>query len=128
MERGVRSDVPYLLAESLVAVDRLPVAVIKQLMRAGASLGRVLIAGSIGTRRELLEIAATRAAENSDDLGGSPGTRLTRRTYRIMSGLRAAAVVTEWLVPGRLREATSPGRVGLVHPSTCAQSLAVLAR
>jgi chorismate-pyruvate lyase len=27
--RGVRSDVPYLLAESLVAVDRLPAAVIK---------------------------------------------------------------------------------------------------
>jgi chorismate--pyruvate lyase len=103
---GVRSDVPYLLAESLVAVDRLPAVVIKHLMRAGASLGRALIAGSIATRRQLLDIAATRAAENSNDLGVSPGMTLARRTYRISSDHRPAALVTEWLVPGRLREVT----------------------
>jgi chorismate--pyruvate lyase len=104
--RGVRSDVPYLLAESVVAVDRLPAPVVKRLMRTGASLGRVLIAGSIATRRQVLDVAATRAAESSDDLGVSPCMTLARRTYRITAGHRAAALVTEWLVPGRLAEAT----------------------
>jgi chorismate-pyruvate lyase len=103
---GVRSDVPFLLGESLVAVDRLSATVIERLMRAGASLGRVLIAGSMATRRQILEISATRAAENSDDLGVSPGVTLARRTYRITGGHRAVALVTEWLVPGRLREVT----------------------
>jgi chorismate-pyruvate lyase len=136
---GVRSDVPYLLAESLVAVDRLSATVIKRLTRTGASLVRALIAGSVATRRQLLEIAATRAAENSDDLGVSPGMTLARRTYRITDDHRAAAVVTEWLVPGRLREltfATStdedamqlPLRSALVHPSTDVWSPGVLAR
>jgi chorismate-pyruvate lyase len=115
--RGVRSDVPYLLAESVVGLDRLSGAASEHLMRAGASLGRALLAGSIATRRELLEIAATRAAEDSDDLGVSPGTTLARRSYRITAGDRAAAVVTEWLVPGRLREAaTLTGDDAVVRP------------
>jgi chorismate-pyruvate lyase len=99
---GIRSEVPFLLGESLVAVDRLPATVIERLMRTGASLGRALIAGSIATRRQILEIPAARAAENSDDLGVSPGMTLARRTYGITGGHRAAALVTEWLVPGRL--------------------------
>jgi chorismate-pyruvate lyase len=107
---GVGSGVPYLLGESLVAVDRLPAGMVERLMRAGSSLGRVLTAGSIATRRQLLEIAATRAAENSDDLGVSAGVTLARRTYRIAGAHRAAALVTEWLVPGRLGEVTSRDR------------------
>jgi chorismate-pyruvate lyase len=107
---GTRSDVPYLLAESLVAVDRLSAPALERLTHAGASLGRVLIAGSIATRRQLLELVATRAAESSDELGVSPGITLARRTYRITAGDRVAAVVTEWLVPGRLREVTSTGQ------------------
>jgi chorismate-pyruvate lyase len=136
---GVRSDVPFLLAESLVAVDRLSAEVTERLTRAEASLGRVLLAGSVATRRQLLEITATRAAENSDELGVSCGMTLARRTYRIAGCQRAAALVTEWLVPGRLREvtfATSTGEVeiqlslrsGQVHVSTGVGSPAVLAR
>jgi chorismate-pyruvate lyase len=108
---GAGSKVPYLLAESLVAVDRLSTAVSERLMRAGASLGRVLIGGSIATRRQLLEIDDTRAAEGSDDLAVSAGTTLARRTYRITGGDGPAALVTEWLVPGRLSEfaLASPG-------------------
>ena len=136
---GVRSDVPFLLGESLVAVDRLPADVIERLTRAGASLGRVLIAGSVATRRQLLEITATRAAENADELGVSSGITLARRTYRIAAHHQAAALVTEWLVPGRLREvtlATSTGeaairlspRSGEVRVSAGVGSPAVLAR
>jgi chorismate-pyruvate lyase len=106
---GIRSDVPLLLGESLVVVDRLAAAAVERLMRPGASLGRVLTAESIATRRQILEVAATRAAESSDDLGVSPGMTLVRRTYRITAGHRAAALVSEWLVPGRLREVTSAG-------------------
>jgi chorismate-pyruvate lyase len=133
---GVRSDVPFLVAESLVAVDRLSAEVIERLTRAEASLGRVLIAGSVATRRQLLEIAATRAAENANELGVSSDLTLARRTYRIAGCRRAAALVTEWLVPGRLREvafATSTGeaatqlslRSGQVHVSTGVGSPAV---
>jgi chorismate-pyruvate lyase len=105
---GVRSDVPFLVGESVVAVDRLSAAVTERLMRAGSSLGRVLISGSIATHRQVLEIAAARAAENSDDLGVSPGTTLARRTYRIADSHRATALVTEWLVPGRLAGVLGP--------------------
>jgi chorismate-pyruvate lyase len=136
---GVRSDVPYLVAESLVAVDRLSPAVTERLMCAGASLGRVLIAASIATRRQVLETAATRAAENSDYLGVSPGTTLARRTYRITGGHRAAALVTEWLVPGRLKDVTFAtstgedamqlaGRNGPLDPWTAVWRPGVLAR
>jgi chorismate-pyruvate lyase len=117
--RGLRSDVPYLLAESLVALDRLPTAVSEPLLRAGASLGRALIKGSLATRRQLLEVAAVRAAEDADDLGVSPGATLARRSYRITGGDRAAAVVTEWLPPGRLSEvatATLTGADAAVRP------------
>ena len=103
--RGTRSASAYVLAESVVALDRLPGPISVRLVRSGASLGRLLAAGAMETRREVLQITTVRAGTASDDLTVEPGATLARRTYRIVSGHRAAAVVTEWLAPGRLAAA-----------------------
>jgi chorismate-pyruvate lyase len=99
---GARSGVVYLLAESLLVPGCLPGACADRLMRAGASLGRLLLADSLETRREVLEVITARAGAASDALGVAAGATLARRTYRIVIAGRAAAAVTEWLPPGRL--------------------------
>jgi chorismate-pyruvate lyase len=108
---GARSGAAYLLAESLVAPGRLPGACAEHLMRAGASLGRLLLADALETRREVLQITGVRAGEASDALGVASSATVARRTYRIVIRGRAAAAVTEWLPTGRLA-ATARGRVG----------------
>ena len=100
--RGARSDVAYVFAESLVAPDRVPGAISDDLLGAGASLGRVLAAGRLETRRSIVEIVAACADDACDHLGVPRRTALTRRTYTIAFRRRAVAAVTEWLVPGRL--------------------------
>jgi chorismate-pyruvate lyase len=104
--RGERSDLAYVAAESLVVPDRLPDAIAGRLVQPGASLGRVLAAHRLETRRELAEIVAARAGAVGDHLGVRPGALLARRTYTIVVGRRAVAAVTEWLVPGRLAART----------------------
>ena len=99
---GARSGIAYVLAESLIVPERLPCLLAARLRRAGGSLGRLLAAGSVETRRELLHITAVRAGSASDHLGVPPGANLARRTYRILTARRAVAVVTEWLPRGRL--------------------------
>jgi chorismate-pyruvate lyase len=99
---GARSGVPYVLAESLVLPGRLPGACAEPLMHAGVSLGRLLLADALETRREVLRIVAVRAGEASDALGVASSATLARRTYRIVIRGRAAAAVTEWLPTGRL--------------------------
>jgi chorismate-pyruvate lyase len=102
---GARSDRAYLLAESLLVPGRLPAECAERLTRAGASLGRLLLADTLETRREVLEITAVRAGAASDELGVASGATLARRTYRIIAAGRVAAAVTEWLPPGRLAAA-----------------------
>ena len=100
--RGARSDVAYVFAESLLAPQRVPGAISDDLLGAGASLGRVLAAGRLETRRSIVEIVAARADDVCDQMGVARRTALTRRTYTIAFGRRPVAAVTEWLVPGRL--------------------------
>ena len=100
--RGARSGVAQVLAESLVVLDRLPGSVADRLGRGGASLGRLLAAHRLETRRTILEIAGVQAAEACEYLGVRSSATLARRTYAIMIGQRSVAAVTEWLVPGRL--------------------------
>ena len=53
---GARSGIAYVMAEALVAPDRLPELTAHALLRPGASLGRLLAEGRLETRRELLGI------------------------------------------------------------------------
>jgi hypothetical protein len=90
------------LAESLVVPDRLPGVDAERLMLQGASLGCLLAASRPESHREMLQVTAVRAGEAADHLGVGPSATLACRTYRIVVRQRAAAVVTEWLAPGRL--------------------------
>ncbi len=104
--RGGLTGVVYVLAESLVVPDRLPDWFADRLVRAGASLGRLLAAGQLDTRREIELIVAERAGAAADHLGVGPSSTLVRRMYTILIGQRPVAAVTEWLVPGRLGTST----------------------
>ena len=108
--RGARSGVAYVLAESLVVPDRLPGRIADRLVRAGASLGRLLAARHLETRRAVLHIDAVRAGAAGDHLGVRPSATLARRTYTIVIGRRTVAAVTEWLLPGRLASRTCDNR------------------
>jgi beta-ribofuranosylaminobenzene 5'-phosphate synthase len=99
---GAVTGVVYVLAESLVVPDRLPGWFADRLVRVGGSLGRLLAAGHLETRREIQHIVAERAGEAADNVRVRPSATLVRRTYTILIGQRAVAAVTEWLVPGRL--------------------------
>jgi chorismate-pyruvate lyase len=100
--RGSCSGVPYVLAESVVAADRLPGRIGDRLLQPGASLGRLLTAGRLETRREVLHITTVRAGAAGEHLAVSPSATLARRDYTIVLGRQTIAAVTEWLVPGRL--------------------------
>ena len=106
------SDVAYVFAESLVAPDRVPGAISDDLLGAGASLGRVLAAGRLETRRSIVEIVEACADDACGHLGVPRRTALTRRTYTIAFRRRAVAAVTEWLVPGRLSAMSRTSGVG----------------
>jgi chorismate-pyruvate lyase len=99
---GALTGVVYVLAESLVVPDRLPEWFAGSLAQTGSSLGRLLAAGRLETRREIQQIDTERAGEAADHLDIWPSATLVRRSYTILIGQRAVAAVTEWLVPGRL--------------------------
>ena len=107
---GARSGLTYVLAEALVAPDRLPDLIADRLLRAGASLGRLLTDGRLEARRELVQLGIVRAGRAGGHLDTGPSATLARRTYTIVAGHRSVAAVTEWLVPRRL--ATAAGVIG----------------
>ena len=123
--RGARSGIAYVLAESLVAPDRLPVRFADRFQRAGASLGRLLTVCLLETRREVIEISTVGAGAAGDPLDVGSDATLARRTYVISIGQRPIATVTEWLVPGRLAATTlasdtdRPARHLLPRASMC---------
>ena len=104
--RGASSGIAYVMAEALVAPDRLPELIAHALMRPGASLGRLLAEGQLETRRELVGISAVRAGAVGQHLGVASTTRLVRRTYVIVLGGRSVAAVSETFCPGRLAGST----------------------
>ena len=96
------SGVAYVLAESLVVPDRLPDGIADALVPAGGSHGRLLAAGSLEARRQVLYIAGVRAGTARDHLDVRPSTTLASRADTITISRRTVAAVTEWLCPGRL--------------------------
>ena len=100
--RGARSGVAHVLAESLVVPDRLPDPIADDLVRPGASLGRLLATHQLETRRAILEVVGVRAAEAGEHLGVATNASVARRTYAIIIGQQAVAAVTEWISPGHL--------------------------
>ena len=69
--------------ERFAEVERLdePLAARDDLQRAGASLGRLITAGLLETRRDILRITTVRAGAASRHLDVDAGAILTRRDY-----------------------------------------------
>ena len=115
---GRHSGAAFVAAESLVVADRLPDPTALDVDRVGASLGRLLNASGLATRRRIVEIVEVRDPAVSDRLGGTRTAHLARRTYTIASTERTLAVVTEWIVPGRLAAHIAATGLGPGH-ATC---------
>ena len=115
---GRQSGVAFVAAESLVVADRLPDPTALDVDRVGTSLGRLLNASGLATRRHIVELVETRDAAVSDRLGVTRTARLARRTYTIASTEQTLAAVTEWIVPGRLAAHIAATAPGLGH-ATC---------
>jgi chorismate-pyruvate lyase len=99
---GARSRSPYVLAEALVVADRLPGMISDRLLLADASLDRLLAAGRVEARRELIGVVAVRAEDAGDHLDTARRASLVRCASVTLIQGRTVAAVTEWLVPGRL--------------------------
>lgn len=104
---GATRGVTYVMAEALVAPERLPEPIARRMLGAGASLGRVLAEGRLETRRDVLHVSVDRAGALGPHLGVAPAASLVHRTYAIVAGRRPVAIVTEWLPTGRLAAVTS---------------------
>ena len=87
-------DRPVLRASSVLALDRLDHRAREALLAGDEPIGRVL--RSLDTHRELLaRDCGEPIAPDQLDLGVEPGELVHSRTYRILSGARPLAVVTE---------------------------------
>jgi chorismate-pyruvate lyase len=87
---------PLLRAVSEVALDRLPVPARHALLAGEQPIGTVLREARLETRRELGPCNADGAtAEDVAELGVALGSPVFERTYRIVSGARPLATITE---------------------------------
>lgn len=100
--QGRRSRVPYVLADSLMVVDRLPDEICDRLSRPGASLGRLLGEQGVESRRTILATGRSRADAAARHLACARHDELAWRSYGIVIRRRIAALVVERFVPGRL--------------------------
>lgn len=85
----------YAHARSVLALERLPGRVVRRLDRDGEGLGEILNQEGLECRSELLWFGRERHAPPPEALRGRGITRTLTRAYRLLSGGRPIAVVTE---------------------------------
>jgi chorismate--pyruvate lyase len=107
--RGTRTGIRYVCADSLLAIERLPATLLTELAQPGGSIGELLGAHAIASRREVLGVTHTRDAESAELLGVDPGAVIWHRTYRIWIGGQPSILISE---------AVAPRRVPLVNADT----------
>jgi chorismate-pyruvate lyase len=99
-------DRPVLRASSVLALDRLDASVCAALLAGDVPIGHVL--RGLDTRREMLARDCGEAtAADLLDLGVEPDELVHSRTYRILRGARAIAVVTE-RIPASIFDSLEP--------------------
>lgn len=97
---------PVLRASSIIALDRLDARARAALVAGDEPIGRVL--RGLDTRRELLtSTAGTATRADRDMLDLELGERVHARTYRILSGDRPLAVITE-RIPSSVFDSLEP--------------------
>jgi chorismate-pyruvate lyase len=98
---------PLLRAASDLALDRLPPRARTALLTGEQPIGAVLREARLETRREVTPYRAdTATADDAAELGVVQGTAVFERTYRVVSGSRRLATITERVPASLFEEAT----------------------
>ena len=92
---GETSGRPYIYAESLLALDRLPPRFREELMHSDTPMGRLWSEYKMETWKELLHVARHPAADLDEHLQIAADTECLTRRYRLISGGRPLMVIQE---------------------------------
>lgn len=93
--RGRYSGTLYAHAISLIAIDRLPADVQRELEVDGGSIGRILLGNRAETRREILWCGREHTTTSTEAGRHLIGPECLVRTYRVISGGRPITLITE---------------------------------
>lgn len=93
--RGKYSYTVFAYAASLIVPDRMPETSHGELEQQGGSLGRILLAGELETRREVLWYGKGHSNQLPDDVSRTIGQEFISRTYRIIAGGQPVMVINE---------------------------------
>lgn len=107
--RGTKSDITFVHAESVVMLDRLPALVARGLQETDTPIGKLLFSCRAETLRELIGVGEERNAEVAQHLGLDHSEPLAARTYRILSGGRPVARITERFPTASWPDTCAPG-------------------
>jgi chorismate-pyruvate lyase len=77
---------PYVYAESLLALDRLPAKFREELIHSDTPMGRLWSEHKMETWKELLTVGRYRTEKLAGYLGTEPGADCLMRRYRLISG------------------------------------------
>jgi chorismate-pyruvate lyase len=86
---------PYVYAESLLALDRMPPRFREELMHSDTPMGRLWSEYKMETWKELLHVARHPAQEIAPYLELAPSVECLMRRYRLISGGRPLMIIEE---------------------------------
>ncbi len=93
--RGAKSDTPFVYADSVVLLDRLPPPVRDGLLETDTPIGKLLYSCRAETLREITAMAEEHAPEVAAHFGVSAAQAVLSRTYRVVLAGRPVAHITE---------------------------------
>lgn len=93
--RGRRSRVAYAVAESAIALVRLPLEIQSRLATEALGIGELIRATRLETYREILSLDYTNASEWAGPLAVDAGSRIAMRRYAIHVASRPTIEITE---------------------------------
>ena len=93
--RGKYSYKVFAYAVSLIVPDRMPETSRGELEQEGGSLGRILLAGELETRREVLWYGKGHSIQLPDDVSRTISQEFISRTYRIIAGGQTVMLINE---------------------------------
>jgi chorismate lyase len=104
--KGRSSGNPFVAAESLIAIDRLPPAIVTSLTKTDRPIGEVIAASCLETFKEAAKVwigpppgwLAVAGYQNAEP-------RIVARRYRIISGGQPVMIITEYFLRNAFRDA-----------------------
>jgi chorismate-pyruvate lyase len=97
--RGARSGTPFVFADSVVLLDRLPATVADGLLATDTPIGKLLFSCRAETYREIVAVGEDLDASVAAHFGRPASEPLVARTYQILYRGRTVARITEKFPP-----------------------------